>query len=212
MRMTIAQLIECLMGKNVSIPKLNTSNFNIGANSFTTNYNDATPFKDVPINEIRESLKNKGYECNGKEMLFDGRTGKQIKSLIFMGPTYYQRLRHMVQDKIHARATGGVHILTRQPREGRRGNGGLRFGIMERDATIANGAAAFLNDRLFESSDKFYCHICTTCGLFAVHNEITDKAYCRVCDNSEIRKVKIPFATKLLCQELMAMNIVPRLF
>ncbi|MBE7180123.1 MAG: hypothetical protein INR71_02760, partial [Terriglobus roseus] len=149
-RMTIAHLIECLLSK-------------VGA--LKGNEGDATPFTDVTVTSVSDLLFEHGYQSRGFEVMYNGHTGKKLRAQIFLGPTYYQRLRHMVDDKIHARARGPVQILTRQPVEGRARDGGLRFGEMERDCMIAHGAAAFLKERLFEVSDAYRVHICKLCGL-----------------------------------------------
>jgi DNA-directed RNA polymerase II subunit RPB2 len=149
-RMTIAHLIECLLSKVGSLR---------GAEG------DATPFTDVTVTGVSNLLRECGYQSRGFEVMYNGHTGKKLRAQMFLGPTYYQRLRHMVDDKIHARARGPVQILTRQPVEGRARDGGLRFGEMERDCMISHGAAAFLKERLFEVSDAYRVHVCESCGL-----------------------------------------------
>ena len=149
-RMTIAHLIECQLSKVSSLR---------GAEG------DATPFTAVTVDSVSRLLREQGYQSRGFEVMYNGHTGRKLRAQIFFGPTYYQRLRHMVDDKIHARARGPVQILTRQPVEGRARDGGLRFGEMERDCMIAHGASAFLKERLFEVSDAFRVHICDICGL-----------------------------------------------
>jgi DNA-directed RNA polymerase II subunit RPB2 len=149
-RMTIAHLIECLLSKVGSLRGCE---------------GDATPFTDVTVTNVSKLLRENGYQSRGFEIMYNGHTGKKLRAQVFLGPTYYQRLRHMVDDKIHARARGPVQILTRQPVEGRARDGGLRFGEMERDCMIAHGAAAFLKERLFEVSDAYRVHVCEKCGL-----------------------------------------------
>ena len=196
-RMTIGHLIECLLGK-------------VAALSGTEG--DATPFNDLTVEEISRQLLALGYQPRGFEVLYNGHTGRKLSAQIFIGPTYYQRLKHMVDDKIHARARGPVQIMTRQPVEGRSRDGGLRFGEMERDCMISHGAAAFLKERLFDVSDAYRMHVCDRCGLFAVANIKRAIYECRACGNrTHISQVRIPYAFKLLCQELMSMNITPRL-
>ena len=144
-------------------------------------------------------------------------TGTRMPAKVFIGPTFYQRLKHMVMDKMHSRARGPVQILTRQPVEGRAREGGLRFGEMERDCIISHGAANVLSERLFEQSDPFIGTVCNKCGLLAqpaaertlVRNK---RPFCKVCGTHDtVHDVRMPYAFKLLLQELMAMNIAARL-
>ncbi|XP_009108527.2 DNA-directed RNA polymerase II subunit 2 [Brassica rapa] len=196
-RMTIGQLIECIMGKVAA---------QMGKEG------DATPFTDVTVDNISKALHDCGYQMRGFERMYNGHTGRPLPAMIFIGPTYYQRLKHMVDDKIHSRGRGPVQILTRQPAEGRSRDGGLRFGEMERDCMIAHGAASFLKERLFDQSDAYRVHVCETCGLIAIANLKNNTFECRGCKNTtDIVQVHIPYACKLLFQELMSMAIAPRM-
>jgi len=196
-RMTIGQLIECLLGK---------------VSATTGDEGDATPFTDVNVENISKALHACGYQRRGNEVMYNGHTGRMMTAHIFLGPTYYQRLKHMVDDKIHSRARGPVQILTRQPVEGRARDGGLRFGEMERDCMISHGAAQFLKDRLYDQSDAYRIHVCDICGLTAIANLRKNVYECKSCGNkTQISQVGIPYAAKLLFQELMAMSIAPRL-
>ena len=190
-RMTIAQLIECVMGK-------------IG--SMKGKFFDGTPFEKVNIDDLCNELYDLGFEHKGYETLYNGETGEKIKSKIFIGPTFYQRLKHMVKDKIHARARGPIQILTRQPAEGRSRDGGLRLGEMETDCILSHGASYFLKEKTFECSDKFQVHICNKCGIIA---NVNDDIYnCLKCDNkNDFSKINLPYATKLLFMEIAAMNV-----
>lgn len=198
-RMTVAHLIECLLSKVSTLTGLE---------------GDASPFTDVTVEAISELLRQHGYQSRGFELLYHGHTGKKLMAQCFFGPTYYQRLRHMVDDKIHARARGPLQVLTRQPVEGRSRDGGLRFGEMERDCMIAHGTSAFLHERLMEASDAFRVHVCGICGLMSVIANLKKNQFeCRACKNkTNIYQIKIPYAAKLLFQELMAMNITPRMY
>nr|XP_043625222.1 DNA-directed RNA polymerase II subunit RPB2-like [Erigeron canadensis] len=196
-RMTIGQLIECIMGKVAA---------HMGKEG------DATPFTDVTVDNISRALHKCGYQMRGFETMYNGHTGRRLPAMIFLGPTYYQRLKHMVDDKIHSRGRGPVQILTRQPAEGRSRDGGLRFGEMERDCMIAHGAAHFLKERLFDQSDAYRVHVCEHCGLIAIANLKKSSFECRSCRNkTDIVQVHIPYACKLLFQELMSMAIAPRM-
>nr|GMC70456.1 DNA-directed RNA polymerase II subunit RPB2-like [Ipomoea batatas] len=196
-RMTIGQLVECVMGKVAA---------HMGKEG------DATPFTDVTVDNISKALHKCGYQMRGFERMYNGHTGRLMSAMIFLGPTYYQRLKHMVDDKIHSRGRGPVQILTRQPTEGRSRDGGLRFGEMERDCMIAHGAAHFLKERLFDQSDAYRVHVCRHCGIIAMANLKKNSFECRGCKNkTDIIQVYIPYACKLLIQELMSMAIAPRM-
>ena len=144
--------------------------------------------------------------------MYSGENGQQMECSVFMGPTFYQRLKHMVSDKQHARATGPPVALTRQPAEGRARDGGLRVGEMERDCIGAHGAATLMRERLYESSDKYAMHVCNECGLTAAYNDKKHVHLCHTCENrTNFSKVEIPYACKLLFQELSGMNVVPRI-
>ncbi|KAK7064066.1 DNA-directed RNA polymerase subunit beta [Favolaschia claudopus] len=197
-RMTIGHLVECLLSKVATL---------IG------NEGDATPFTDLTVESVSAFLRQKGYQSRGLEIMYHGHTGRKLQAQVYLGPTYYQRLKHMVDDKIHSRARGPVQILTRQPVEGRSRDGGLRFGEMERDCMISHGIAGFLKERLFEASDAYRLHVCDICGLTAIANLKKQSFECRACRNKTASsQLYIPYAAKLLFQELQSMNIAARLF
>jgi len=196
-RMTAGQMIECLASKEAAL---------------TGHFVDGTPFSDYNIREIPEILKKLGYSEYGTEIMYNGMTGKKIEAQIFIGPTYQVRLKHMVLDKVHGRSRGPRQALTRQPLEGRSRDGGLKIGEMEKDAIVAHGMGQFLKERMMETSDITKVYICDDCGLFA--SKVIDKDYynCKACHNStRISAIVIPHACKLLFQELMAVNILPRI-
>jgi DNA-directed RNA polymerase III subunit RPC2 len=155
---------------------------------------------------LSEVLVHHGFNYSGKDMLTSGITGETLQAYIFAGPVYYQKLKHMVMDKMHARAKGACTLLTRQPPEGRSRDGGLRLGEMERDCLIGYGASGLLTERLMISSDAFTVQICPDCGLLAYDN------WCQSCKHrKKLAVVRMPYACKLLMQELQSMNILPRL-
>jgi len=197
-RMTLGQIIECMSaivacyeGKQI----------------------DATLFEAPDPEDIASKLRSLGFHPYAESVMYDGMTGQKLPARIFIGPTYYQKLHHLVADKIHARARGPIQILTRQPTEGRAREGGLRFGEMERDCLIGHGAALLLKERLLEESDKTEIFICEKCGLIATWDRKKDQTYCNVCGNVDtgIFKVAISYAFKLLLQELMSLTIKPQL-
>ena len=196
-RMTVAQLIECVTGKCAAL---------------NGNIRKATTFSGNNPEVICDELKNCGYDKRGREVMYSGLTGKQLDAEIFIGPTYYQRLKHMVHDKVHSRARGPVQLLTRQPVEGRSKEGGLRFGEIERDCIISHGAAGFLKERLMDVSDSYTTCVCKTCGFMAVKDKQRDIMICKGCKTSNgVEEIKLPYACKLLFQELMSINIAPRI-
>ena len=196
-RMTIGQLKETLLGKVL---------VNLGL------FGDGTSFGEYDIKDISKELLKVGFEMNGNELLYDGLTGEQIKSDIFIGPVFYQRLKHMVADKQHSRSIGPMVNFTHQPAEGRSRDGGLRFGEMERDAMVAHGASRFTRGRMYDCSDKYEVHVCRKCGIIASYNEERSIHFCKTCDNrADFALVQIPYACKLLFQELTTMNVAPRI-
>lgn len=197
-RMTIGHLVECLLSK-------------VGALTGFTG--KATPFTHLDVHQISQRLHNSGYQLRGNEAMYNGHTGRRLQAKIFLGPTYYQRLKHMVADKIHSRASGPTKSLERQPTDGRGNDGGLRFGEMERDCLIAHGAANFIRDRLFWCSDPYRVFLCDHCGLMAPYDNSKLVCTSKQCRNKKptFSQIHIPYACKLLFQELIAMRIVPKM-
>ncbi len=207
-RMTIGQLKETLLGKVLVYLGL---------------FGDGTSFGELDVNFIAKQLQKQGFESYGNEVMYNGLTGEQMDTNIFIGPCFYQRLKHMVADKQHSRSIGPMVNLTRQPAEGRSRDGGFRIGEMERDVMIAHGASRFCRERLYDVSDKYSVHVCKKCGMIAQYNdnergEFNSDKYdftihkCATCGNlSDFAYVEMPYAFKLLSQELQTINCVPRL-
>nr|VZI45905.1 unnamed protein product [Spirometra erinaceieuropaei] len=191
-RMTVGKLMELLGSKAAAVQG---------------RLHDGSAFSGDPVEELSKVLSNHGHHYLGKEILTSGVTGQPLEAYIYFGPIYYQRLKHMVMDKVHARSRGPVTALTRQPTEGRSREGGLRVGEMERDCFIAYGASQLLLERLLLSSDAYDAVVCERCGLLA-----SSRTWCQYCRSSQrITSVRMPYACKLLLQELMCMRILPRL-
>ena len=197
-RMTVGKMLE-LVGSKAAVltgkPQYGTAFWQKGA--------------DVDlVDAFSKMLISHGFEYNGRDYLTCGLTGEAIASYVFMGPVFYQKLKHMVLDKVHARARGPRVVLTRQPTEGRSRDGGLRLGEMERDCLIGHGASSLILERLMQSSDVFETFVCSRCGLLA-HFDFTNRTpYCTACRSFEnIRDVRMPYACKLLFQELSSMSI-----
>ncbi len=196
-RMTIGQFLESVSGKIAST---------------RGEPMDGTPFVNTKGDELKHMLIDLGFSHTGREVLYDGITGRKYVANIFIGVVYYQKLHHMVADKIHARARGQVQMLTRQPTEGRARGGGLRFGEMERDCLIGHGAAMLLRDRLLEESDKYILYICENCGYIAYYDIKQRKYICPICgEKGEVSPVVVSYAFKLLLQELMSLCVAPTL-
>jgi len=175
---------------------------------------DATPFRKLDVNDIKKELKQLGYESNGYVRMCDGMTGEMMKALIFMGPVYYQRLKHLVSEKIHARANGPKTALLHGPTEGKKNEGGLRVSELMRDCFLAQGSSFVIKDRLMEQSDRYKCWVCKVCGLIANYNPESDVKECRVCevDGDEfIKLITLPYSMKLVIQELIAINVGVRI-
>ncbi|XP_038053269.1 DNA-directed RNA polymerase III subunit RPC2-like [Patiria miniata] len=190
-RMTVGKLIELLAGK---------------AGLLKGKFHYGTAFGGDKVVDISQDLISHGFNYLGKDYVTSGITGEPLSAYIYFGPVYYQKLKHMVLDKMHARAKGPRAVLTRQPTEGRSRDGGLRLGEMERDCLIGYGASMLLLERLMISSDQFQVDVCGKCGLLGY------SGWCHYCkSSSSVSSLRIPYACKLLFQEMQSMNIVPRL-
>jgi DNA-directed RNA polymerase II subunit RPB2 len=214
-RMTIGQLIETIMGKACSI---------------YGSYGDSTAYmnKGSKIQVFGDMLTKVGFHSSGNEVLYNGQTGEQFSTEIFIGPTYYMRLKHMVKDKINYRARGPRTNLTRQTVQGRANDGGLRIGEMERDGVLAHGASIFLQESLMVRGDEYYMAVCNKSGMVAIYNESKNMFLSPMCDgplkfNKNIEDgtmnidkvskhgrsfsiIRVPYAFKLLVQELQTIN------
>lgn len=190
-RMTVGKLKELMAGKSAVVKGT---------------IHDSTVFGGTSLDEMESILISRGFHLKSKEIMTSGITGEPLKAYIYFGPIYYQKLKHMVLDKIHGRPRGPRAVLTRQPTEGRAREGGLRLGEMERDCLIGHGVSMLLIERLMLSSDAYNADVCTSCGLFGYLN------WCSSCRSSQnVASIQIPYAYKLLIQELQSMNIDARL-
>ncbi len=197
-RMTVGQILETLLGKVGSV---------IGKEM------DATTFSKIDTETLFKYMREYGFDEQCEEVMYNGMTGLQMNSTIFIGPTYYQRLKHMVEDKIHSRISGQVHMTTRQPTEGRSRDGGLRLGEMERDAMLAHGAVQFLKERFMDASDIFKIYVSKTEQSMVVANP-DENIYIYGGKNipkDDVVEIQLPYAMKLLLHEMNAMGIDARI-
>lgn len=194
-RMTVNYLIEIIGGK---------------VGSLAGRYIDGTTFSAESEKDLRKYLKELGFRENGTETMYSGISGEKFDATIFIGNSYYLKLRHMVANKMHSRASGRIQLLTRQPIEGRSKGGGLRLGEMEKDCFVAHGASLLLKERF--DSDKHKIYICESCGMLGIYDSMRGKAYCIKCGaNTEITAVEMSYAFKLLLDELKAMGVYPNI-
>ncbi|MEK6896761.1 MAG: DNA-directed RNA polymerase subunit B'' [Nanoarchaeota archaeon] len=190
-RMTVGYLIELLAGK---------------AAATTGRIVDATPFSGIAVDELESMLKEMGFRYDGKESMYDGVTGRKMQAKIYIGTMYYLKLKYMVSNKIHARASGKVALLTRQPTEGRSRGGALRLGEMEQQALVAHGASLLLKERY--DSDKTTLWVATQSGHLAIRDRIRNKTYCPITGSTDVEPIEVSYAFKLLIDELLSMHIV----
>ncbi|UYP45852.1 DNA-directed RNA polymerase subunit beta [Candidatus Lokiarchaeum ossiferum] len=196
-RMTLGQMFEGCLGKVAAA---------------TGTIGNATPFEMEDMDILQQQLVDNNFDYGGRETLYNGVTGVKYDVAIYFACVYYQKLHHLVADKIHARARGPVQILTRQPTEGRAREGGLRFGEMERDCLVGHGSSVLLKERLLDESDRTTILICEKCGLLGTYDRNRDRSYCPVCgEKSLISTVTCSYAFKLLLQEMMSLGLAPRL-
>ncbi|EEC49608.1 predicted protein [Phaeodactylum tricornutum CCAP 1055/1] len=195
-RMTVGKLLELLVGK---------AGLYEGRQGYSSAFGEEFGSADT-AQSASEALLRNGLNYTGKDILYSGTNGEPLDAYIFSGPVFYQKLKHMVLDKAHARARGPRAVLTRQPTEGRSRDGGLRLGEMERDCLIAYGVSNLIMERLMHSSDAFSANVCLTCGLLQY------EGWCQYCRSGEkVADIRLPYACKLLFQELQSMNVLPRL-
>ena len=192
-RMTIGYLLELLAGKVASL---------------SGRIVDASAFSGEELGSLEQQLQKLGFRYNGKEILYNGISGKRMPVKIYIGNMYYLKLKYMVADKMHARASGKIALLTRQPIEGRARGGALRLGEMEQEALVAHGASLLLKERY--DSDKVIVHICSKCGGVAIDDQIHSKIICPFCTSKQIEPIEVSYAFKLLIEELQAMHLLTK--
>ena len=194
-RMTIAHLIELIGGK---------------VGSLGGRYVDGTAFNSETEVDIRKELLSYGFREDGSEVFYNGITGEKFTARIMVGNMYYLKLKHMVANKMHARARGPIQLLTRQPTEGRAKEGGLRLGEMEKDTFVAHGASLLLKERF--DSDRTILPVCEECGIVAIYDEHKGTSYCPICgDSTEVNNIELSYAFKLMLDELKSLCLYPKL-
>ncbi len=189
-RMTVGYLLELLAGK-------------VGC--LKGKVIDGTSFSSVGKKDLEAQMNKLGFRYDGKETMYNGVTGQRMKAKIFVGSLYYLKLKYMVANRIHGRASGKIALLTRQPIEGRSRGGALRLGEMEQQALVAHGASLLLKERY--DSDKVILHICSECGSIGIEDNIRNKITCPICDSETIDPIEVSYAFKLLLEELQGLHI-----
>jgi DNA-directed RNA polymerase beta subunit len=192
-RMTVGYLLELLAGKVASL---------------SGRIVDASAFSGTKLASLENQLKSLGFRYDGKEILYNGISGKKMAMKIYIGNMYYLKLKYMVADKMHARASGKIALLTRQPIEGRARGGALRLGEMEQEALVAHGASLLLKERY--DSDKVIIHICTQCGAIVIDDKIHNKLSCSLCNSNLVEPIEVSYAFKLLLEELQGMHVLTK--
>nr|UOX61051.1 MAG: DdRpII [Diabrotica toursvirus 3a] len=196
-RMTINQLMSCMCSKALCL-------------SGEAKYSNGSAFTNTEIlDAAAETLMNFGYAKDGTEVMYNGMTGEKINSRIFIGPVYYHRLTHLVSNKIFSSTNSNIkNKLTRQPLNGRSNDGGLRIGEMEKDCLLRHGILKFSSERLIDLSDKFLLRSCNICKGYYHVSKLAENVYmCNVCKSRDISTITIPYAAKLLVQELESMGL-----
>jgi len=191
--MTVGYLMELIAGKVASL---------------SGRIVDASAFSGEDLESLEKNLEKLGFRYDGKETLYNGITGKKMPVKIFIGNMYYLKLKYMVLNKMHARASGKIALLTRQPIEGRARGGALRLGEMEQQALVAHGSSLLLKERY--DSDKVVIPICEKCGAIAVDDKIHDKLSCPLCNSNQIESIEMSYAFKLLLEELQGLHLLTK--
>ena len=193
-RMTVGYLMELMAGKVAAL---------------SGKISDASAFSGTELGTLEQNMKKLGFRFNGKETLYNGITGQKMPVKIFVGNMYYLKLKYMVSNKLHARASGKIALLTRQPIEGRSRGGALRLGEMEQQALVAHGASLLLKERY--DSDKVVLHICEKCGGIATEDNIRNRIVCSLCGSNQTAPVEMSYAFKLLLEELQGLHLLTKL-
>lgn len=192
-RMTVAYLMDVLAGKLAALQG---------------SIVDASAFSSETIESLEDGLKKLGFRANGKEVMYNAVTGQRMPVKIFVGNMFYLKLKYMAADKMHARASGKIALLTRQPIAGRARGGALRLGEMEQEALVGHGASLLLKERY--DSDKVVINICTKCGSVVIDDQIHNKRVCSLCHSNQVEPVEVSYAFKLLVEELQGLHLLTK--
>ncbi|MCH7850201.1 MAG: DNA-directed RNA polymerase subunit B'' [Nanoarchaeota archaeon] len=192
-RMTVGYLMDVLGGKLAAL---------------SGRIVDASAFSGETIDSLENNLKKLGFRKNGKEVMYNGITGKRMPVKIFIGSMFYLKLKYMIADKMHSRASGKIALLTRQPIEGRSRGGALRLGEMEQQALVGHGASLLLKERY--DSDKVVINICTKCGAIVIDDQIHNKKVCSLCNSNQVEPIELSYAFKLLVEELQGLHLLTK--